>query len=241
MLFAIDIDGTVAGSPPHVLISYMSQKLGFHVPATHLAAFSSYRDFLRSPEVRTWLAQSDEHQTCYDQALYQAQFDIGVQKQSIALPGAVEATQALALLGRIMYLTLRKPESEQLTRDWLAVHGFPSPTDVFSCEHYQYKYLEAHRHADVDEYVMIIDDNYRPLLARFKTFFDEYRDIANSLRKRLAVVAYGAKEPPRWPFQKPAQPLFDIAALPSWTDPGFWTLYHQIQEALPHEFVGRRI
>jgi hypothetical protein len=243
MLFAVDIDGTIATweKGQKTLIGYMNRELGLDLPPSRLTSFTRYRAFEESPEVQEWLAQSDERRTLYQQVHYQSQFEPEIQETSIPLPGAVASLYQLADLGRILYVTLRKPLSEQLTRTWLASYEFPSPSSVCCCEHYQHKYLAAYQQAEEGEYVMLIDDNAPSLIARFKPFFDEYRDAANSLRKRLAVVAYGAKEPPAWPFQKPAKPFFDIVVLPSWTGPAFRSLCTQIQEALPRELAHKRL
>jgi hypothetical protein len=71
------------------------------------------------------------HKKRYEEVLYASQFDPDIQKVKVPMPGAVQAMRQLALVGKIIYLTLRKPYSEQLTREWLAHYGFPSADQAY--------------------------------------------------------------------------------------------------------------
>jgi len=149
MLFAVDIDGTIAKHElgEKSLISYMNRELGLGLSEARLAefrccsqipnaelqtlmahsqevrteyeAYSQQYTLKGSSEVQAWLAQAEQHKKRFEEVLYASQFDPDIQKVKVPTPGAIQAVHQLALLGKIIYLTLRKPYSEQLTREWL--------------------------------------------------------------------------------------------------------------------------
>ena len=59
------------------------------------------------------------------------QHDPILQKRCIPISGAVEAMHQLAALGKLIYVTIRLPYSETLTRDWLARFGFPNSQECY--------------------------------------------------------------------------------------------------------------
>jgi hypothetical protein len=262
MLFAVDIDGTIAKheAGEKALISYMNRELGLGISASRLAelrccsqvpnaelqtlmtysqevraeyeAYSQQYTFKGSTEVQAWLAQSELHKKRYDEVLYASQFDPDIQKVKVPMPGAIQAMHRLALLGKIIYLTLRKPYSEQLTREWLASYGFPSPDQAYCCEHFEFKYLKAHHHLQEGEPLTMIDDNIRSLIGRFPTLARIHTDVAHSLLRRISFVLIGNQvlDPIPEKFRR-----FSIARIPTFASEQFESWYKEVSDELARQ------
>src|SRR5215472_12851343 len=152
MLFAIDIDGTIAGTDHgREYAQYLNRVLDIGMSEAKVAAFSSYREFAFSAEVQAFGAVSQENQDRYMEALELAQHDVEVQRASLPLPSAVEGVTALSTYGRVIYVTCRYASSRELSQQWLARYGFPNPEQVFTCERFHHKFVEAQRNAFIDE------------------------------------------------------------------------------------------
>ena len=259
MLFAVDIDGTIAKheAGERSLISYMNRELGLGISALRLAelrccsqvpnvelqtlmtysqevrseyeAYSQRYTFKGSPEVQAWLAQSELHKKRYEEVLYASQFDPDIQKVKVPTPGAVQAMHRLALLGEIIYLTLRKPYSEQLIREWLASCGFPSPDRAYCCEHFEFKYLEAYSHLQAGDSLTMVDDNIRSLIGRFPTLARIHTDVAHSLLRRISFVLIGNQvlDPIPEKFRR-----FAIARVPTFTSEEFERWYKGVSKVI---------
>lgn len=262
MLFAVDIDGTIAKheAGERSLISYMNRELGLDISAERLAEFrccsqipnaelqtlmtnsqevrSEYEEYSKqytlkgSTEVQAWLAQSEQHKKRFEEALYASQFDPDIQKVKVPMPGAIQAMHKLALLGKIIYLTLRKPYSEQLTREWLALYDFPSPDQAYCCEHFEFKYLKAHNYLQEGEPLIMIDDNIRSLIGRFPTLARIHTDVAHSLLRRISFVLIGNQviDPIPEKFQR-----FSIARIPTFASEQFERWYEEVSNELARQ------
>ena len=67
MLFAIDIDGTIAGTDHgREYAHYLNRVLGIGISEEKVAAFSSYREFAYSAEVQAFGAVSQGRDTTID-------------------------------------------------------------------------------------------------------------------------------------------------------------------------------
>ena len=262
MLFAVDIDGTIARHEPgeKSLIGYMNRELGLGISASRLAEFrccsqtpnpelqtlmthseevrveheeySQQYTLKGSSEVQAWLAQSEQHQKRYAEVLYASQFDPDIQKAKVPIAGAIEAMHQIALLGKIIYVTLRKPYSEQLTREWLAWYGFPSPDQAYCCQHFEFKYLEAYHHLQECESLTMVDDNIRGLIGRFPTLAREHTDVAHSLLRRISFVLIGNQvlDPIPQKFQR-----FSIARIPTFGSEQFGRWYKEVSDELARQ------
>jgi uncharacterized HAD superfamily protein len=213
MLFAIDIDGTIAGTDHgREYVQYLNRVLGMGMSEEKIAAFASYREFALSAEVQAFGALSQENQDRYMAALEDAQYDAGVQRASLPLPHAVEGIMALSTYGRIIYVTCRYESSRDLSQEWLAQYGFPNPEQVFTCERFHHKYVEAQKHAFADEPIILIDDHAEDVLKTFRRLVKEYYHIAKSVYGRFGLVAFGTDKAPAVPNQL----RIPMLALPSW-------------------------
>ena len=214
MLFAVDIDGTIA-SDDHgrAYARYLNRKLALNIADETIERLKSYHEFVMLEQVQAYGAVSDAHKEQYKAVIRQAQHDPEVQHSLVPLPDARDGVTALAQYGNIIYVTCRKPESYDLTRNWLSSYGFPHPDSVYICEHYHHKYVHASKLADASEPIILIDDHAEEVVKFFQRLVKEQYPVAKSIRKRLAVVAFGCEVAPPCPFK---QPLFPVLTLPSW-------------------------
>jgi hypothetical protein len=168
-------------------------------------------------------------QEAYQTILLDAQYDMEVQKAAIPLSHAVDALSGLAKLGRIIYVSLRMPYSEELTRDWLAGYGFPSPTQAYCCDHFHYKYMQAYRHLQKGEHLVMIDDHCRLLLRGYYRLTQQETKMAMSLRRRIAFVSFGSR--PVDPIPHKLE-FFPIRRVPSWKSEAFKAFYAEVSDEL---------
>jgi hypothetical protein len=212
MLFAIDIDGTIAGAAPDaVRIHYMNRALKLGLSETRLAEFGSYRAFAQSSEVQMWGA-IPSHQKSYMNALEQAQWDADIQRSRLPIPGALEAIHALTQQGHVIYVTCRRDTTGEITQGWLARYDFPHPGDVYHCSQYYEKYRMVYAHASPREHITLIDNQARDLILSYKGLVLDHREIAQSLLRRLILVAFGEPTLPPLPTRLPVP----VVALDSW-------------------------
>lgn len=217
MLFAIDIDGTIAyDKQGRAFARYLNQALSLGVPDTTLRQLSCYHEFVELHAVQAYIGQSQDNKQRYKAVFQSAANDPAIQQSLVPLEGALAGVEALSLRGRIIYVTCRKPESVSLTQAWLARYGFPAPEQVYTCEHYHFKYVQAGQLADPSEPIVLIDDHAEEVIKFFHRLVKEDYSIAKAIRKRLAVIAFGSQEVPPHPFKVP---LFPVLVLPSW-EPG---------------------
>lgn len=206
MLFALDIDGTIAVSG-NWLARWLAQEAQLAIPEDELAQIRYGIEFWDLPQVRAL-----PHEQRAQLRAHAHHKDPDRQENNIPIPGAREALHTLLKHGAtLIYTTCRQPESAQRTRAWLERYDFPCTTHVYICQHYHHKYIAAYEQAQEKEPVLLIDDLIEKMVPAFRTLAIEHRDTALSLVRRLAVVAIGHQEPPA--FQKVP---FKVLALPSW-------------------------
>lgn len=209
MLFAIDIDGTLAVSG-NWFARWMVQEAGLVIPEEKLARLRYGMEFWLLDEVR---ALSDERRTALKNYAHAHHKDTIHQEQCVPIPGAREALQMLVEEGgRIIYTTCRQAESQHLTQQWLAHYGFPNPEHVFCCEHYHDKYISAHQIAEPREPVVLVDDQIPKMVPAFRVLAQQDRTIALNLILRIVMVQIGQEQSPTFPFPVP----FPVVACPSW-------------------------
>lgn len=235
MLFAIDIDGTIAIDRTGYA-QRLNNVLNLGIPDAIIDACNTYRDFAELPSVRAY-RRDPEQNTRYKEIYESLEHDPDIERQLMPAPGSVDALNEIASDGgRIVYVTCRKPEAETLTRDWLARHGFPYAETATMCEHYRFKYLAAHSHVQGREQVILIDDKGEIMLKAFRQLARFHSEIALSLIGRLSIVDFGADEPPTAPFKIP----FPVFALPSWQPMDLAHLEEEAEQAFNRRAEERK-
>jgi hypothetical protein len=106
------------------------------------------------------------------------------------LPGAREGVRQLAQLGEVWYATARKPEVEQITREWLATRAFPNPERVIIVEGIAEKLLAL---AAYPGPLVLVDDRWQQLHEILVQHGERHRVLAG-VRERLTLVAFGARQ-----------------------------------------------
>jgi uncharacterized HAD superfamily protein len=103
------------------------------------------------------------------------------------LPGAQDGIRQLAAFGDITYATARKPDVEQITRDWLVEHGFPSSEQVIFCAGVSEKLLAIAAHPGP---LVLVDDRWHQLMDIVGQYGETHR-VIGGMRDRLTLVAFG--------------------------------------------------
>ena len=189
MLFAVDIDGTIAKGDRTFVpnAQFLNQVAGLGLPDTFFA------DDVDQDAYATAVTASGVPKEIREYARGFTQHDPILQKRCIPISGAVEAMHQLAALGKLIYVTIRLPYSETLTCDWLARFGFPNSQECYSCSHYYYKIRRAYEEADADEPIVLIDDLASRIAWTIALAERAEPDIVRSLWHRLSLVPFGTR------------------------------------------------
>lgn len=211
MLFALDIDGTLAIDKGNRLCrAFIARDLGLSadectasarlttIPAERQRA--ALESALRSPEVMSKLEP---------------------------IHGALAGIKLFASLGDILYVSCRAPALHDTTVAWLNRHGFPHPERVCLCDAPQAKYTcvaESSR----GEPIVLVDDRAEQLVRAFRLLASERPDVALRLTPLLTVLAFNAKQS-RWRMSPPPFPVY---VLSSWEQAYLKRLMRAVAPAL---------
>src|SRR5436190_15474861 len=189
MLFAIDIDGTIAKGDAKLApyAQFLNQMVGFGLPDSFFA------DDMDQDAYSAAVKASGVTKEILEQARELKQFDPTSQERSVPIPGAVEAMHQLADRGKLIYITVRMPFSEALTRSWLARTGFPNSQECHCCANLYYKIRRAYEVANEHEPIVLIDDLASRVAWTMALAKRAEPDIARSLWHRLFLVPFGKR------------------------------------------------
>lgn len=208
MLFAIDIDRTIAGGF-RAYVNHHNRDLALGISQQVLNGLPNYQEFLQLPEVIAY-RQHNESRFQESKASIRVSSDVILSLE--ALPGAGEGVALLAALGTIRYYTIRADEVQEATVQWLDEKQFPYPQNVVFCESSIDKIVKLCQQA-TDETIVLIDDKYAVLLIAFDHCTQRIPAVADALRGRLIIVAFDIKA-----CDLPERDDIKLLALPSWHD-----------------------
>lgn len=206
MLFAIDIDNTIAGGPKayKTYIEYHNRDLGLGISREILETLPDYRSFLQLPEV---VAYRRENEMRFQASRASCRISSQVILALEEIPGAVAGVTMLSSLGTIRYYTVRS--NQEATRQWLSIKQFPHPDDVVFCENARHK-LAIISQQKTEEVVVLIDDKFAVLAQAYNDLAQASPYVAENLRKRLVLIAFGVDVVPMWGNG------LQVLTLPSW-------------------------
>lgn len=206
MLFAIDIDRTIAGGF-RAYIEHHNRDLALGISQQILDGLTNYQGFLQLPEV---IAYRQHNEARFQASKDSIRVSPDVMLSLEAMPGAAEGVNMLSELGTIRYYTIRANEVHEATIQWLADKQFPHPRSVVFCESSIDKLVKL-CHQETSDTIVLIDDKYPILLKAFDHCMRCITTVANALRERLIVVAFGTKA-----CDLPERDDITLLALPSW-------------------------
>jgi hypothetical protein len=189
MLFAVDIDGTIAKGDGKLApyAQFLNQTARFDLPDAFFV------DDMDQDAYSAAVKASGVTKEILEQARELKQFDPTTQERCVPIAGAVEAMHQLAGLGKLIYITVRMPFSETLTRSWLARSGFPNSQECYCCVNFYYKIRRAYQEADDHEPIVLIDDLAYRVAWTMALAERAEPDVARSLWHRLSFVPFGKR------------------------------------------------
>lgn len=189
MLFAVDIDGTVAKGDGKLApyAQFLNQVVGFGLPDTF------FTDDMDQDTYEAAVKASGVTKELLEQARALKQYDPILQTRSVPIEGAVSAMHQLANIGKLIYVTVRMSFSEALTRSWLDRWEFPSSQECYCCANLYYKIRRAYEEANENEPIILIDDLASRLASTMVLVQRVEPDMARSLWHRLALVPFGKR------------------------------------------------
>jgi hypothetical protein len=206
-MFEIDIDETIASGAKAFADYYLAQ-LGLERDEQVLSRITTYEEVMCLPALVAYCRASATNMTHFEAIQKQARHCPEVFERFEVIPGALENTQYLAELGVVRYNTVRPPEIQEATRQWLATNGFVNAGTVVFSRSSMHKLLQI---SEDEGASILIDDRYTQVLHAFEQIASGDQHIADLLKQRLTLFAFGVSE-------IPAQHtgLLNIVALPSW-------------------------
>lgn len=197
MLFAIDIDGTIAsvrGTNAYAL--YVNAVLGLSVSTewTLVGDSSIEEQLLQDPQLAAW-ANSEKRVAELQSVLKDGQYHPIVQQHALPIVGAIEGVNALSELGDIFYITNRKPSTAALTQNWLELHGFPHADRLYCCGEEKgfvskLQYAASILLAEPEHGPLIfIDDRAAMLEKSLQPLIKLDRDLVSRLLPHTAILA----------------------------------------------------
>ena len=206
MLFAIDLDGTIAGKLLYSsYIEYHNRDLALGIAPEVLASLPDYKSFVKLPEVQAFRRKQEER---FQASRESARVSPNILLSIEALPDAIVGVHTLFGIGAVRYYTIRL--NQEATKQWLTLKQFPSPTDVVFCEGTVRKLYAAYAETHME--IVLIDDRLDTLLQGFEEITKNEPEMADNLRRRLTIVAFGIETVPEY-FHG-----LRLLALPSWKD-----------------------
>jgi hypothetical protein len=189
MLFAVDIDGTIAKGDGKLAsyAQFLNQVAGFGLPDAFFA------DDMDQDAYSEAVKASGVTKEILERARELKQYDPTLQERCLPIPGAVEAMHQFANMGKLIYITVRMSFSETLTRSWLARCGFPNSSECYCCSDFYHKIRRAYEEANDDEPIVIIDDLAYRVAWTMALAQRAEPDVARSLWHRLALVPFGTR------------------------------------------------
>lgn len=206
MIFAIDIDRTIAGGF-RAYIEYHNRDLSLGIAREVLEGLANYQEFLQLPEV---ISYRRNNEVCFQTSKDSIRVSPDVILSLEAFPGASEGVALLSELGTIRYYTIRANEVQEATMQWLCEKQFPYPQSVVFCESSIDKLIKLCQQ-ETDDTIVLIDDKYEVLLKAFDHCTRHIPAVADALRERLLIVAFGIEA-----CNLPKRDDIKLLALPSW-------------------------
>lgn len=211
MLFAIDIDGTIAARSMRKFVQLCNEHFELGLSNEALQRRMFYRDFLELPEI---VKRKEDPE--FKRALAWIDLDPQLLIAMLPLPGAVQGVTQLAQHAPVAYYTARhsavrperNPPMEQATKEWLVKKQFPCSDAVVFCSGVSDKLARLVVVAQIQP-VMLIDDQYEKLLNVFALLDQHSREV---LQENLHLIAFGATSLPEQDYG------LLVHVLPCWND-----------------------
>lgn len=194
VLFAIDIDGTIAGAST-IFGAYFNEELGLDLPQEEINKIRWYTSLLQHPAVVAYRKENNQRflEVC---ERYQEYAPAMLERE--VLVGAVEGVISLTKWGDIRYFTIRISQNQQVnaqiqiaTRRWLSEHGFPNSSNVAFCTSFQDKLQRMVQ--ETHERIILIDDRCSTdLLTCYERMmqFPEQQELVERIQQRITFVAF---------------------------------------------------
>ncbi|QBD78568.1 hypothetical protein EPA93_22250 [Ktedonosporobacter rubrisoli] len=209
MLFAIDIDGTIARGNRQQLKRICNERFQLGIDLALLDQMS-YREFFHSPQMQDYKKIVGKEYLRLSVAWLM--FEPEMLLAARPFPGAVEGIKRLAELGEVTYYTARyslsAPEKNagmrESTLQWLHEQNFPQAERAVFCDGVADKAEQMYKLSEKQaEPIFLIDDLYEQLLSALEGYGDTFK-------ARFTLVAFRA-------HTAPEQCLgIQVIPLPSW-------------------------
>ena len=214
VLFAIDIDGTIAGASK-IFGAYFNQELGLGLPPEEVRKMRWYTSLRKHPAI---IEYRREHNERYLEVCAKYREYAPAMFARDPLEGAIEGVSLLAQWGDIRYVTIRISQDQEVNEQiqattcrWLHEYRFPNPTNVIFCSSFQEK-LELVAEQPHEQVVLIDDRCSTDLFSCYEQLaqFPEHQELIERIRQRITFVAFEKFELPADTYK------LRMLALPSW-------------------------
>lgn len=224
----LDIDQTLAGGVVSAHMGYYNRRLGLGMTADQIRESDGYAKTFDVPQIVSFRnGGNGAEEAMFQQVRSEIRTSSEVHLDLRELPGSVDGARSLVGLGDISYYTVRPPEVEDATKQWLANKGFPDPEHVVICSSPKDKLeriiadkLVGQENDGELPTVVLIDDSYKQLAEAATEIVQTDPDMRKYM-ERIVLVGFGLQSPTaemEGSFY-PQSGLRTIA-LPSWEQAG---------------------
>jgi len=180
-------------------MGHYNRRLELGMTDTQVAATETYPKTFDVPQILKWRAQGETAERIFQEARAEIRTSDKVHLDFNELPGSVAGAMALAVLGDVSYYTVRTPQVERTTKDWLNNKGFPNPEVVVICSDPKDKLRKVIADKLIPSYdisgdemptVIIVDDSFAQLVKAADEIVTEDPTMRQHV-ERIILVGFG--------------------------------------------------
>lgn len=218
---ACDIDQTLTDKlvPTHAEAYNRLLDLGMSIESVEKT--EKYGKTFDVPEIINWRAGGAEAEQKFQEARTYIRSSKDVH---LNFPAVSEASEGIKTLIRHTefkgYFTVRPPEIETATKEWLENHNFPNKEKVIICSNPEDKLLKLIPYCTDTKQVVLIDDGAKELVSAAKLLAEKQPELKTDF-KNLIIVGFRIKKEDAKKLEGEIYPGLGlrVLTLPSWQKP----------------------
>lgn len=194
----LDIDQTLAGGVVPAHMRHYNEVFELGMTEEEIAATALYPKTFDVPQLITYQAQGPEAKARFMEERNKIRTSPEVHLGLTELPGSVDGVHSLLNVGDVSYYTVRPPEVEEATHQWLREKSFPNPERVVLCENHKDKLMRiiadqlippGKEGKDLPT-VILIDDSMKQLIEAANALVQEDPEMKRFI-EHIILVGFG--------------------------------------------------
>jgi hypothetical protein len=211
MLIAVDLDTIASRTNSPGLAWMLNAAFDLGIAETQLEKLTTLDQIEQVPVARALFERAEKDAglsrrlEAVIEAAWNNQQHAHLQRTALPMRHAATSLSRLARSHALLYVTWRLPQAQEVTAEWLLLHGFPFFEHLTICQEPVAPFQAALDVASPGESIMLIT-------AQCEAMLDAFLTLPQTSRERLLLVAFHHRESFRVETPEP----FPVFALPSW-------------------------